>query len=84
MQIETSTIAREQFLREGKQEIHFAKILKALKGKTLTAYGIGKEIDLDSVQVSRRTAQLERMGLIEKVCKFRDNDGSLRMSYRLV
>lgn len=94
---ETSLMAYEKFVAEGKEESHEQVILRVLKtfGK-LTAYGIGKRSKhlakddngnlqtyiLDDVAVSRRLSKMRRNGLVEIVGRKKDVDGSTRNEYR--
>lgn len=80
--METSRIAHEKFTAEGKKADHHKLILNTLNGSVLTAYGISIWSGLDRVQVSRRTSELERLGLIEKAGRHRDPDGALRTAYK--
>lgn len=63
----TSTIARDQFLADGKDHIHYKIILKALRNRVLSGVGIAKYCKLDRYQVGRRLKEMEGLGLIEYV-----------------
>lgn len=91
---ETSRLAREKFEASGDRNLHYGIILFALQDNViLTNYGIAKKAYYEDKegrtrkisyhQVARRSSELRKQGKIEEVCKMRDDDGTLRMGYRL-
>lgn len=81
----TSQIARQKFLVDGKLLDHHKIILKTLKKfPSLSNWGISQNSKLSYHQVGRRTGELREQGLITEVTRMRDADGAIRTQYTLV
>lgn len=81
----TSRIAADRIALSGVVGNHYRRILEALQLGPAGASEIGRRADMEVVQVSRRTSEMRRLGLVELTGRRATNDkGGSEGEYRTV
>ena len=79
----TSRIAADRIALSGVVGNHYRRILEALQIGPAGASEIGRRADMEVVQVSRRTSEMRRLGLVELTGRKALNDkGGSEGEYR--